>query len=539
VASKHAAIAPGPCGLLRPDQHIVEFTGRVVEQTILTSWCASAQGRSVRIIAGPGGSGKTRLALRAAAVVETAGGRTELVAAGGEAQAVAAARSRAPGPLLLVVEDAETRAELASLLAAVLGEPGRVLVLLLARALGEWWSELLEQSAPAVQLLLTEAEPLHLTRPVAPDLGDDDLARAALPYFASALRLAVPLQVRFGLPAQRMPVLLLHAAALVAVLRSAAAPAAGLQLDIGAEVLDELLEHEARYWQRAARAAGLSADPAVLGQVTAAGALLRPADPADTARLMARVPGLAGASRARRRSWAHWLHELYPPAPDGSLGSLQPALLAEAHITRQLTAEPGLARACLAELTAGQARQVLTTLARARWHSRGAGELIAAALRADLAGLAGPAAQVARQASDGLGVLLAAVLADAPCPPEQLLDLAAALPYPSAALAPAHLAAARRVAAWLRSVPPGNEPAWAADWHAWAGARLAQLGEPAEALAVVWDEVGLRRGLAAADLARHGQGLARALAGLAALLDALGRDGEAAQIRDEAAGLLG
>jgi hypothetical protein len=525
--------------LLRPDQHVVEFTGRVVEQTTLTSWCASAEGRSVRIISGPGGSGKTRLALRAAAVFEAGRGQWQLVPAGSEAHAVAAARARTPGPLLLVVDNAEARPELAPLLAAVLGDPGRIRVLLLARALGEWWGQLIEQSEPAIRLMLTEAEPLQLVRPVAPDIGDGELARAALPHFASALHLAVPLQVRFGLPAQRMPVLLLHAAALVAVLRSAAAPAAGLQLDIGPGVLDELLEHEARYWQRSARAAGLSTDSAVLGQVTAVGALLGSADPAETARLIARVPGLAGASRARRRSWAHWLHDLYPPAPDGTLGSVQPALLAEAHITRQLAADPALARACLRELTGEQVTRVVTTLARARWHTRGAGELIAAALRADLGTLAGPTALVARQASDGLGALLAAVLADAPCPPEQFLDLAAALPYPSATLAPAHLAAARRVAAWLRSVPPGSEPAWAAEWHGWAGTRLAQLGEPAEALEVVWDEVVLRRELAAADTGRHGPGLARALADLAALLTALGRDAEAGQVRDEAASLGG
>ena len=69
----------------------------------------------------------------------------------------------------------------------------------------------------------------------------------------------------------------------------------------------------------------------------------------------------------------------------------------------------------------------------------------------------------ARQASDGLGALLATVLADAPCAPAQFADLAAALPYPSAALAPAHLAAARRVAAWLASVPASGEPG--AEWH--------------------------------------------------------------------------
>ena len=52
---------------------------------------------------------------------------------------------------------------------------------------------------------------------------------------------------------------------------------------------------------------------------------------------------------------------------------------------------------------------------------------------------------------------------------------------------------------------------------------------------MVREEVVLRRELAAADGARHEPGLARALAGLAALLTALGRDAEAARVRAEAA----
>jgi tetratricopeptide (TPR) repeat protein len=534
VGWKRPAVAPGPSGLLRPDRKVVEFTGRMSEQAVLGSWCASADDRSLRIVTGPGGTGKTRLALQAAAGFAANRGRWWLVAAGDEAQAVAAARAQTSGPVLLVVDNADARTGLAALLWAMARDQGRIRVLLLSRALGEWWGRLAEDSAAAARGLLAEAAPMRLAEPLLPQADDDALARAALPYFAQALQVPVPWQVKFGLPARRVPALLLHAAALAAVLRSAAAPAAAVRLEVGPGVLAELLEHEARYWQRAARAAGLSTDGTVLRQVTAAAALLGSRDQAETAQLAGRVPGLAGASRARRRSWAHWLHELYPPAAAGELGSVQPDLLAETHVVTQLTASPGLASGCLRDLTGAQAGRALTMLGRALAHQAGAGDLIVAALHADLARLALPAAQVAQQASSGLGGLLAGALPAAPCPPEALLNLAAALPYPSAVLAPAHLAATRRVVTYMQSLPPDTEPQPVAEWRGWAGVRLAQLGEPAEALAVTREAVTIRRELAAADPGRHGSGLAEALITLGSRLAAVGRGAEAMAVTEEA-----
>jgi len=88
---------------------------------------------------------------------------------------------------------------------------------------------------------------------------------------------------------------------------------------------------------------------------------------------------------------------LYPANIAGGLGSLQPDLLAETFVVRQLAGSPDLAQASLSDLSSGQAEHALTVLARAWVHQEAARRLIAEALRADLAHHALPAAQVAVQ----------------------------------------------------------------------------------------------------------------------------------------------
>jgi hypothetical protein len=86
-----------PAGLLRPDRAVVRFTGRQAELGVLRAWCASEEPRSVRMIVGAGGVGKTRLALAVASEWESRGAAWRRVDAGQEAQAVAVARGVDPG----------------------------------------------------------------------------------------------------------------------------------------------------------------------------------------------------------------------------------------------------------------------------------------------------------------------------------------------------------------------------------------------------------------------------------------------------------
>ena len=363
-----------PASLLRPERAVVKFAGRESELEALRAWCAPEAARSVRVLVGAGGVGKTRLALQLAAEFKAAKGRRRsrdargawLVKAGREGNAVPAARGVCSGPVLLVVDYAETRAGLEGLLAAVLADGGPVRVLLLARSLGEWSERLAEESDNEVARLFTESPSVQLDAPVNQAKSDAELATAALPDFAAALGVPVPQQVVFESAAGRVPLLVLHAAALVAVLRSAAAAAPQQVVVREGEVLGELLEHEARYWRRSAKVAGFPDDGSILKPVVAAAALLGAADQEEAAELIGRVPELAGVAPWQRLKWAQWLYGLYPAGPDRRLGSLQPDLLAEAHVTSQLAANSGLAQACLRDLTPGQAEHALTVLARAR-----------------------------------------------------------------------------------------------------------------------------------------------------------------------------
>ena len=521
----------GPAALLRPDREIVKFTGRETELGVLRSWCTSPDARSVRIIVGAGGVGKTRLALEVASEWESDGGEWRRVDSGQEAQAVAAARDLTSAPVLLVVDYVETRADLGAMLRAVLADPGPIRVLLVARALGEWWDRLIEKSAPAIGMLLTEAEPVRLAEQITQETSEASLVAGAVPQFAHALQCATPERVEFELPPHRVPVLVLHTAALVAVLRFRDNPAVSLHLAVAQDLSDELLEHEARYWRRTAIRAGLPEDGALLKPAVAAAALLGADNLAEAANLLVRVPDLADTSQTQRRSWARWLYGLYPADREGRLGSLQPDLLAETHVVEQLAADTDLAKACLRDLPRSQAEHALTVLARAWAHQDDAERFIADALNADLAHLAMPAAQVALQTRSDLGRLLAEALQDASAPQDVLIDVAEALPYPTVVLAQAHVAATMRV---RRSLPPDADPATVAKWSNRAGLMLSQLGRPADALPVTEEAVAIRRDLAAANPARYRPDLAASLSNLGVRFSELGRPADALPVTEEA-----
>jgi hypothetical protein len=207
-----------PAGWLRADRAVVEFTGREAELAELRAWYESEGSGPVRVLVGGGGVGKTRLALQVAAEWVALGAEWQMVTPGQESGAVAAARGVTSGPVLLVVDYAETRAGLEELLRAVLGDP-EVLVLLVARSLGEWWDRLVEKTPAVVRQMLSAVRPVRLDTPVKADVSDADLVWAAVPYFCRALGIDQPKHLEFDLPPGRAPMLVLHAAALVAVLR--------------------------------------------------------------------------------------------------------------------------------------------------------------------------------------------------------------------------------------------------------------------------------------------------------------------------------
>ena len=532
AAQRHepSAPGPGPAALLRADRQVVAFTGRTGELAELLGWAASDAAQAVRVIAGPAGAGKTRLTLEMAERWHGEGGQWLLVPPGEEGRAVATLRATHRGPALLVVDDAEARPGLDELLRAALEDPGPIRVLLVTRSLGEWWPRLAGGFPPEVARRLTDCAPLQLDAPVTAGTTDAGMAEAAVPYFARALSMPAPGRVEVERAAQRVPVLLLHAAALVALLRFSTAPGALLRVAISDGVLDQLLEHEAGYWRRAAVAAGLSGDAALVRQLVAAALLLGAGSVEEASDAARRVPALAGSPQDQQLRWARWLAELYPAGGTGRLGLLQPDVLAETHVANELTADPELARSCLRDLTPPQAEHALTVLARGAARNQGVRQVIATALRDQLGQLGLPAARVALQASGDLGDVLARAIAGADAPAEVLADLALALPYPSPALAQAHLAATLQV---LDSLPASAEPEIRAQWDDRAGLLLSELDRHADALRPAREAVAIRRDLAAADHSRYAAGLAASLSSLGARFAEAGRPADALRAEQE------
>ncbi|MDQ3764008.1 MAG: hypothetical protein M3460_21125 [Actinomycetota bacterium] len=422
--------------MLRADRHIVPFTGRRDEYAELREWCRDDK-PPVRLLVGAGGVGKTRLALHLGEYLKTCGWSVTVVGAGQEADALSTVREAPPrSSIFLVVDYAETRTGLVELLRSVASNPARVRVLLIARSVGDWWWRLGADVA-AVRDLVQAYPPLTLSARVDSEANPADLAQEALPHFARALGVPTP-KTKITV-SQELPLLALHAAALLAVLRSHDdQPVGRLVADLG--VLKELLGHERRFWRHSADQAGLSdLSPGMLEQAVAVACLFGARNASDGANVLRRVPGLRDEEFLRRRM-AEWLAQLYPSG-SGYWGPLQPELVAEAHVIEQLINCPELVND-LTEVRAEQAYQMLTVLsAGATYQSAGLDQL-ERVLRADIERTS-------------------------------LVEIEAAIPYPTTALAETAVVVTRRI---LDALPAGADLAEAARWQARLGVALAQAG---------------------------------------------------------------
>jgi tetratricopeptide (TPR) repeat protein len=507
-------------GLLRADRHIVPFTGRDAEYAELREWCRDDK-PPVRLIVGAGGVGKTRLALHLGEYLKSCGWSVTVVAAGKEAVALPTTRATTRRSIFLIVDYAETRTDLVGLLRSVAGHPDHVRVLLIARSVGDWWWHLRSDVA-AVRGLVRAYPPLTLSAQVDSARRPVELVHAAMPHFAAALNVRAPTKIEVTVPDDEVPLLVLHAAALLAVLRSQDhhVPAGQLVADLG--VLDELLGHERRHWEHSATRAGLGdLSPAVLQQAVAVACLFGALDEDEGAKVLRRVPNLRD-DESLRRNVARWLRQLYPPS-SGYWGPLQPELVAETHVIEQLVDCPELIED-LPELRTEQTYQMLTVLSTGATYQPAGLVLLEKALRVDIEQLVFPALEVATTTGGELGSVLAQVLADAPLSPMTLVEIEAAIPYPTTALAGAAVAVTRRI---LDALPTDADPAETARWHARLGVVLAQAGRPGDALVYIDTAVGHYRTLINTGRNGYLPDLARSLHSLGIRLAEQGRHADA------------
>ncbi|MFD7507627.1 DUF3856 domain-containing protein [Streptomyces sp. NPDC059850] len=552
-----ARVLNSPAALLQARRQIVPFRGRTTLLADFASW-AGEDGFGARLLHGPGGQGKTRLAQHLADALTARGWTTLWLRADAHALAELSA---AAVPLLVIVDYAETRTpQLTALLEAAVQHSGdrAFKLLLLARTDGDWWNDLHATTAAAEDLLDGTGTILLPALEPSPDDSRTEAYRQAVRSYAAHLP-----QVRDWQPhdwpalAARLTTgtpegldrpgldsaLTLHMTALADLLDAASGAGAG-----SATVEDRLLVHERRYWKATAAAHDLNPGLtfATLTDALAAAHLLG-ADTDDQAdALLRHVPALADQPTDRIHAVRRWIAALYPaPTPRLAWGMLQPDRLAEYFTGRHLHQSPQLAHRLAPTVTEPQATRLLTLYTRAAAHPALRPQLAAhlTTLCTDQAStLAGPAIDVATQTEHPEPLIDALHhITDNPTTPlTHLHHLVNRLPDTSYNLAPyaAHLT--QRLTEHHRARADHDAthlPDLAASLNNLSNC-LGDLGRREEALGAIGEAVEIRRDLVRdrpdvfrPDLAMSLNNLSIRLGDLGRREEALGAIGEAVEIR--------
>lgn len=246
---------PSPSQLLMPTYQVVQFykPGRTAELADLEAWCTTGGDVRGRLIHGPGGYGKTRLAIEWTRILREQEWAAGFLRAGAAADWFA--RLLALGmPVAVVIDYAESHAGLRGLLEPVLrytqaeGAKTRVRVLLLARGVGDWWDALVA-SDDVLREFFLEISPVVI-EPLAEVSGDRvEVFRAAVRDFAAKRKRPTPGDLPDDLADSSFDrVLYLHMAALALVdsldFRS---PRPGRTTE-EEMLMDAILQHEERFW---------------------------------------------------------------------------------------------------------------------------------------------------------------------------------------------------------------------------------------------------------------------------------------------------
>ncbi|MCX5128517.1 tetratricopeptide repeat protein [Streptomyces sp. NBC_00347] len=524
-----------PAALLRADTEAVAFHGRESELAALQTWCESGPpSLSVRVMTGPGGQGKTRLARRLTDTLGRYGWVTGHLRS--DLTDAPAPDSTPPDftalntalPLLLVIDYAETRPRLLRRLITHLHRSRhRVRLLLLARSDGEWRTGSL-QAIPAVRDLLEDA-PLFPLTPLLPTSRPaqerEDAFHRAVGDLARLLPLVPSLPVHdwLSLTAETRPpadlhdhrynnVLTLQMTALVTLLQHGPLP---VDANPGTPPERTLLKHEDRFWEASAStpAHRLDLDASTLSATVAIAALCGADTREEAIQVITILPGLPGH---RTACATDWLASLYPADGNRYWGSLQPDRIAEYHASQALETGAIPLPALLEAASPTQQAQTLTVLARA-------------AIAHYNTGRTTHSDRVLRTLDTALDIV--------PLAYEAVQSAAVALPYLSRVTASLalRLTAALTEADLHRAdlAPAAHEPYLARSLSN-LGVRLSEAGQRAEALAATEEAVEIQRRLAAENPDGYEPALARSLSNLGSHLAETGRRAEGLDAEREA-----
>ncbi len=583
------ALDVSPSQLLQARYEQVDYVDATGLRADLLQWALNHPHRAAgRLLHGPGGIGKTRLLIEAAAALRCAHGWMAGFVERVPAQADDATRRQhaqalkhlielgeEPG-LLLVLDYAEGRQdELVQIAGWIESRPEAaqrpIRLVLLARSAGEWW-ERQRSEHEALERLFSSVGPAPAPPVVAfPALSGED-ARLAL--FDASLRAYRPHLQALGLlrgkadppEALRRRIareddherpLAVQMAALVWLVGDGANSA---DLDIAA-LLDRMRGIERQYWQRAL--GPLGDDDTVALERGVAQATLVQGVPTDEG--AQRLLGLDGYYAGRRTALAdvaptlRRLQRLYGQG-EGGLAALEPDLLGEHWVA--CVGDPALLDACVAWLDAGAAGEggaaggdgrsrhaLVTVLQRASQAQHGpaavagATRLIDRLLRCHVSTWAAP---VLATAADTSGALAARLDHRLPHFDEATLTaLEARLPHRSIALDRFGAAVAQRLLDELQARSASQHSAsMSPEWPVIArllinlGSRLSALGQRELACSAANEAVVISRRLAASHPDAFLPDLAISLNNLGNGLSALDRRKSALVATEEAVTIL-
>jgi tetratricopeptide (TPR) repeat protein len=521
----------------------------------MVDWCRRGD-RPLWLVEGGAGVGKTQLASDVAARL-VAEKWTVGWARPGLAGAAVHAAARSGRHSLVLVDDAETRADMVELLPMLTGaaRPLSVRVIVLARQFGGWWQELLSRLSPMEQQVLTSG------RTVMSEAGVTGPRPGEV-----ALR---PLQAGENDPRSRAVTTLTTADPVSgAVLLRLAALVVALPTRVGQlgptglrAAMRDLFEEEEGYWRRTATEVSPPGEPApALRSALTCAAIVGADGLTDAATVLRRVPALAAGAADRLARLAVWWHGLFLNVTgDGGIsGPRLPAWLSDrlpngvestgvSWTVAALDAERR-ATSSLARMARDAHREVWPTnpsraaadpdLARQSLHRavRAAApvdEALAWLIReleldpADLETLASAISHPARNLGRTAVVLAQRLLDTAQTPTETAglaLELGARLSEVGRWSDARDLT--ERAVKEFRQLAEEDRERWLPELAVAVsnlGSVLAQLGARDEALTATYEAVALHRELLPTDRDRYLPSLARALTNLSACLSRAGR----------------
>ncbi|MEU6822241.1 tetratricopeptide repeat protein [Streptomyces atriruber] len=431
--------------LLHPRAETVRFTGRHELLGEMVAWSTAHDDLSMALLTGAGGAGKSRLARELGhrlaahryAVVHLRRG------SGLDQHRLLAGTT---APVLLVIDYAESRVEEVGRLLHHLGRRMSgvpIRVLLVARAVGQWWEELRSLGGADAADTTAQARRWSILDTASLGVAEDEIFRTAvkdLTRGAAALGLALSAEAPGDAPPEwpGMPprphrtVLDIHMAALASVL----APSAQVPVRHAQEAL---LDHESAYWRETSRRAPIDVlGDAALRNAVVAATLVGPVPGSRAHAMLARVPRVGDHPESVRRAVADWLHELYP-RPDSAEGGtswqwgpLQPDPLGEFLVGRRVAAEPEIFLRLLPVLDGRETVNALLVLSRAaaQTESEPLADVLRTAVRSHPARLSSLLVAAGTRSAEP-AILIAAldrILVEELLPRDRLLDLAARIP---------------------------------------------------------------------------------------------------------------